>query len=146
MKKAKAIKKFLKKIRILKNSVYNPNRLEWHLGDENVVRTPQVSVWSCPIASESFDYVFKRLAVALAKSQDHRASCGVFSFGNRPSDSRYVTGPAWAAKSRNTVIRTHPLHCRTALIERLLKDWVQRWNKAQSLSESIRQAHLVLRL
>jgi hypothetical protein len=123
--------------------VYNPNRLEWHLGEEIKVITPQGTVWSCQVASESFDLDFNRLAAALAKSQDHRASCGVFSFGNRPSDSRYVTGPAWAAKSRNTVNRTHPLICRTALIERLLKDWVQRWNKAQFISESIRQAHLV---
>ena len=43
----------------------------------------------------------------------------------------------------NTDNRTHPLVCRSALIERLIKDWVQRWNKAQSISESIRQAHLV---
>ena len=54
-------------------------RLEWHLGGE-LVKTPQVSVWSCRTASESFDQ-FNRLAVALAKSQDHRASCGVFAFG-----------------------------------------------------------------
>ena len=61
--------------------MYNLTRLEWHLGAENIVITPQVSVWSCQVASESFDYVFKRLAAALAKSQDHRASCGVFAFG-----------------------------------------------------------------
>ena len=142
MKKAKAIKKFLKKIRILKKSVYNPNRLEWHLGDECVCK-PRRVLCGLVVRQASLLNTFNRLAVALAKSQDHRASCGVFSFGNRPSDSRYVTGPAWAAKSRNTVIRTHPLNCRTALIERLLKDWVQRWNKAQFISESIRQAHLV---
>jgi hypothetical protein len=142
MKKAKAIKKFLKKIRILKKSVYNPNCLEWHL-DDNANLKPRRVLCGLVVQQARFLIRVNRLAVALAKSQDHRASCGVFSFGNRPSDSRYVTGPAWAAKSRNTVIRTHPLHCRTALIERLLKDWVQRWNKAQSLSESIRQAHLV---
>ena len=101
--------------------MYNPNRLEWHRDDE-LVKTPQVSVWSCRTASESFDQ-FNRLAVALAKSQDHRASCGVFAFG-RPSDSRYVTGPAWGDKSRNTDSRTHPLICRTALVERLLKHLV----------------------
>ena len=63
--------------------MYNPNRLEWHLGAENQERTPQGTVWSCRIASESFDLIFNRLAVALAKSQDHRASCGVFAFGQR---------------------------------------------------------------
>ena len=64
--------------------------LEWHLGDENIAITPQVSVWSCPIVGESFDYVFKRLAVALAKSQDHRASCGVFAFGLRNAVRRWL--------------------------------------------------------
>ena len=43
----------------------------------------------------------------------------------------------------NTDNRTHPLHCRSALVKRLIKDWVQRWNKAQSISELTRQAHLV---
>jgi hypothetical protein len=108
--------------------VYTLNRLEWHQGVE-LVKTPQVSVWSCRTASESFDQ-FNRLAVALAKSQDHRASCGVFAFG-RPSDSRYVTGPAWGDKSRNTDSRTHPLICRTALIERLLKHLVHGGKQGQ---------------
>ena len=92
--------------------MYNPNRLEWHQGDE-LVKTPQVSVWSCRTASESFDQ-FNRLAVALAKSQDHRASCGVFAFG-RPSDSRYVTGPAWGDKSRNTAHRYTPVQKATSV-------------------------------
>jgi hypothetical protein len=61
--------------------MYTPTRLEWHRGDE-LVETPQGTVWSCRTASESFDQ-FNRLAVALAKSQDHRASCGVFAFGQR---------------------------------------------------------------
>jgi len=61
--------------------MYNPTRLEWHLGDEQMEITPQGTVWSCRTASESFDLLFNRLAVALAKSQDHRASCGVFAFG-----------------------------------------------------------------
>ena len=43
----------------------------------------------------------------------------------------------------NTDNRTHPLHCRSALVKRLIKDWVQRWNKAQFISELTRQAHLV---
>ena len=109
--------------------MYNLNRLEWHLDDEQKKSTPQGTVWSCRIASEAFGR-FNRLAVALAKSQDHRASCGVFAFG-RPSDSRYVTGPAWGDKSRNTDSRTHPLICRTALIERLLKHLVHGGNQGQ---------------
>jgi hypothetical protein len=63
--------------------MYTSTRLEWHLGDENQERTPQGTVWSCRIASESFDLIFNRLAVVLAKNQDHRASCGVFVFGQR---------------------------------------------------------------
>ena len=110
--------------------MYNLNRLEWHQDDEQMKLTPQGTVWSCRTASESFDLLFNRLAVALAKSQDHRASCGVFAFG-RPSDSRYVTGPAWGDKSRNTDSRTHPLICRTALIERLLKHLVHGGNQGQ---------------
>jgi hypothetical protein len=107
--------------------MYNPNRLEWHLGDESSCEPRRFLCGLVVQHGESFDLI-QSLAVALAKSQDHRASCGVFSFG-RPNDSRYVTGPAWAAKSRNTDNRTHPLLCRSALIERLIKDWVQRWKQ-----------------
>lgn len=59
--------------------MYNAKHLEWHLDDENG-RTPQVSVWSCKVAGVTF-VVFNRLAAAHAKSQDHRATFGVFSFG-----------------------------------------------------------------
>jgi len=68
--------------------MYNPTRLEWHLDDE-CIQTPQVSVWSCRTADESFD-AFNRLVVALAKSQDHRASCGVFAFGQRNAVRRWL--------------------------------------------------------
>jgi hypothetical protein len=43
---------------------------------------------------------------------------------------------------RNTDNRTHPLFCRLALIERLVKHLVHGGNKAKCISESIRQAHL----
>lgn len=59
--------------------MYNAKHLEWHLDDENG-RTPQVSVWSCKVAGVTF-VVFNRLAAAHAKSQDHRVTFGVFSFG-----------------------------------------------------------------
>jgi hypothetical protein len=122
--------------------MYNPNRLEWHQDDEMKESNPAGYCVVLSYSERGFCLHFNRLAVALAKSQDHRASCGVFSFG-RPTDSRYVTGPAWDGKSRNTDTTTHPVACRPALIERLVKNWVQRWNKAQFISESIRQAHLV---
>jgi hypothetical protein len=72
---------FLVLIAAKQKVLYSCNCLEWHPGDETVKQTPQGTVWSCRIASESFD-CFNRFAVALAKSQDHRASCGVFAFGN----------------------------------------------------------------
>ena len=109
--------------------MYNPTRLEWHLGDECVCE-PRRILCGLVVRQASLLNTFNRLAVALAKSQDHRASCGVFAFG-RPSDSRYVTGPAWGDKSRNTDSRTHPLICRTALIERLLKHLVHGGNQGQ---------------
>jgi hypothetical protein len=109
--------------------VYNSNRLEWHLGVEvNLNPAGFCVVLSYSMTSLLID--LNRLVVALAKSQDHRASCGVFAFG-RPSDSRYVTGPAWGDKSRNTDSRTHPLICRTALVERLLKHLVHGGNQGQ---------------
>jgi len=37
-------------------------------------------VWSCKVVDELLNR-FIRFAAALAKSQDHRASCGVFAFG-----------------------------------------------------------------
>ena len=69
---------------------YTSPRLVWQLDDEQMEITPQGTVWSCRTASESFDLLFNRLAVALAKSQDHRASCGVFAFGRRNAVRRWL--------------------------------------------------------
>jgi hypothetical protein len=66
--------------------MYNSNRLEWHPGDEST-ETPQGTVWSCKVAGVTFGR-FNRLAAAHAKSQDHRALCGVFSFWHRPYSTR----------------------------------------------------------
>ena len=68
--------------------MYHPTRLEWHPDDE-ATETPQGTVWSCKVAGVTFGR-FNRLAAALAKSQDHRASCGVFAFADRtPHDSKH---------------------------------------------------------
>lgn len=107
--------------------MYNLKRLEWHLGDEVICKPRRVLCGLVVRQASLLDY-FNRFAVALAKSQDHRASCGVFAFG-RPSDSRYVTGPAWADKSINTAPITPVGKRRTALIERLLKQMVHRWKQ-----------------
>jgi hypothetical protein len=52
-------------------------------------------VRSCTAVSGSFD-CFKRLAAALAKSQDRRASLGVFAFG-RPDAVRRWSGLGYPA-------------------------------------------------
>ena len=85
--------------------MYTMNRLEWHQG-ETLIQPRRVL---CGLVRQQARFLISvnRLVVALAKSQDHRASCGVFSFG-RPNDSRYVTGPAWCGKSRNTAPRYTP--------------------------------------
>jgi hypothetical protein len=59
---------------------HNMPCLEWHLGD-NANRKPLRFL--CGLARQQARFLIRvnRLVVALAKSQDHRASCGVFSFG-----------------------------------------------------------------
>ena len=65
---------------LLKKSVYNLKRLEWHLGvDANY--EPRRVLCGLVVRQASLLISVNRLAVALAKSQDHRASCGVFAFG-----------------------------------------------------------------
>ena len=62
--------------------MYNPNRLEWHLGDELSLE-PRRFLCGLDRQQASLLTQFNRLAVVLAKNQDHRASCGVFVFGQR---------------------------------------------------------------
>lgn len=118
---------------------YTKKRLEWHLDEE----TSWNPAGYCVVLSYSMTSLltsFNRLVVALAKSQDHRASCGVFAFG--PDRQGALADGLHGLNPRNTGNRTHPLVCRPALIERLVKDWVQRWNEARSISESIPHGHL----
>ena len=65
--------------------MYTSNRLEWHQGEsQKRIKTPQGTVWSCRVVSDwDFSLLTNRFATAHAKSQDHRASCGVFAFGQR---------------------------------------------------------------
>ena len=69
--------------------MYNPTRLEWHLGDELVIKPRRFLCGLVVQHDEPFDQ-FNRLVVALAKSQDHRASCGVFAFGRRNAVRRWL--------------------------------------------------------
>ena len=73
--------KFLNQVGLPKGkSVYNPTRLEWHLGDELSLE-PRRFLCGLDRQQASLLTQFNRLAVVLAKNQDHRASCGVFVFG-----------------------------------------------------------------
>jgi hypothetical protein len=62
--------------------MYTNNRLEWHLGDELSLEPRRVL---CGLDRQQASLLtqFNRLAVVLAKNQDHRASCGVFVFVQR---------------------------------------------------------------
>ena len=73
----------------LKKIMYNLNRLEWHLGDRGESLNPAEY---CVVLSDdkrTFDSP-QSLVVALAKSQDHRAFCGVFVFGQRNAVRRWL--------------------------------------------------------
>lgn len=50
---------------------------------------------------------------------------------------------AWMAWKKTPTSGTPPV-CRPALVKRLVKHLVQRWNKAKCISELTRHAHLVL--
>ena len=69
--------------------MYTNNRLEWHLDDE--LSTNPAGF--CVVLSYSMTSLltqFNRLVVAFAKSRDHRASCGVFVFGQRNAVRRWL--------------------------------------------------------
>ena len=70
--------------------MYTLNRLEWHLGAESCLRNPAGYCVVLSYSKRVFWTTFNRLAVALAKSQDHRASCGVFAFGQPNAERRWL--------------------------------------------------------
>jgi len=69
--------------------MYTKNRLEWHLGDE-ATNKPRRVLCGLVVRQARLLSCFNRLAVALAKSQDHRASCGVFAFGQHNAVRRWL--------------------------------------------------------
>ena len=69
--------------------MYTHNRLEWHLGDELSLE-PRRFLCGLDRQQASLLTQFNRLAVVLAKNQDHRASCGVFVFGQRNAVRRWL--------------------------------------------------------
>jgi len=62
--------------------MYNHNRLEWHPDERRELMNPAGYCVVLQNSKHSFDSRHS-FAVALAKSQDHRASCGVFAFADR---------------------------------------------------------------
>jgi hypothetical protein len=109
--------------------MYNLNCLEWHLDDE-VIRKPRRVLCGLVVRQASLLDYFNRLAVALAKSQDHRASCGVFAFGDLDRQGA-LANSLHGLNPRNTAPTTPVGKRRTALIERLLIPLVLRWRPSQ---------------
>ena len=124
-------------------SVYNSNRLEWHRDERTGIEPRRFLCGLVVQHDESFDQ-FNRLVVALAKSQDHRASCGVFSFGTDRVTRVKLLGLHGLPSQKTPHSYTPESKRRPALIERLVKQLVHGGNKASCISESIRQAHLGL--
>ncbi len=89
--------------------MYNSTRLEWHLDVEvNINPAGFCVVLSYSMTSLLID--LNRLVVALAKSQDHRASCGVFAFGlpnavRRWLGKRYPVTRASQSRERGRIPR-----------------------------------------
>ena len=86
--------------------------------------TPQGTVWSCRTAQASLlTSLINRLVVAPAKSQDHRASCGVFAFGadRTPHESKSLDG---AAREKTVTNRGHPPLFVPALVEGLAQAYL----------------------
>jgi hypothetical protein len=99
--------------------MYNLNCLEWHLDDEYACK-PRRVLCGLVVRQASLLSIFNRLAVALAKSQDHRASCGVFAFGDLDRQGA-LANSLHGLNPRNTALISPVSKKRPALIERLVK-------------------------
>jgi len=103
--------------------MYTNNRLEWHLDDES---TKNPAGYCVVLQGGKRDFCrFNRLAAALAKSQDHRAFCGVFAFGQpnavrRWLVLRYPVTRASQSRERGRIPRARWL--------RIVWDSVLRWH------------------
>jgi hypothetical protein len=80
--------------------MYTTPRLEWHLDDWNQLNPAGF----CVVLQDSkhpFGW-FQSFAVALAKSQDHRASCGVFAFGRSNAVRQWLDMGHPATRARHS--------------------------------------------
>lgn len=100
--------------------MYNLKRLEWHLDVRREPIKPRRVL--CGLARQQAELLIRviRFAVALAKSQDHRASCGVFAFGDIDRQGALANG-LHGLNPRNTALISPVSKRRPALIERLVK-------------------------
>jgi len=108
--------------------MYNLHRLEWHLGDRGESLNPAEY---CVVLSDdkrTFDSP-QSLVVALAKSQDHRAFCGVFAFADRTP--HVSSESAWTAWKKTPHSDTPQSKRRPALIWRLVKHLVHGGKQGQ---------------
>lgn len=76
--------------------MYDPNRLEWHPGDETEDRPPQVAVWSCKVAGEAFASVSTATLLLCQEPRPQSILLGVFAFG-QPDAVRRWSGLGYPA-------------------------------------------------
>lgn len=130
----------------LKICMYNPNRLEWHQGNEYRIKLqPFRFLWWVLSSSKRG---FCRYSIALLsltpRAKTHQRYLRGFSFGIDRVTHDTLQGLHGLPSQNTPHSYTPESKRRTALIRRLLKQLVHGGNKASCISELIRQAHLVL--
>ena len=69
--------------------MYNPTRLEWHLGDEVDRETLQIPVRSCQTTNELLIYL-NRLLLLLPRAKTAETFVGFFAFGRPNAERRWL--------------------------------------------------------
>lgn len=122
--------------------MYNSNRLEWHLDEAQIRRTPEFFWWSCKAVNDCL-VCADRLFAASPRPRSPK-EFGGFCFGTDRVTHDTLQGLHGLPSQNTPHSYTPESKRRTALIRRLLKQLVHGGNKASCISELIRQAHLVL--
>jgi hypothetical protein len=82
--------------------MYDPNCLEWHLGEELEDRPPQVAVWSCKVAGEAFASSSTAKLLLCQEPRPQSILLGVFAFADR---TPHEVGAASGAARKETATR-----------------------------------------